>query len=259
MNKNRPALLTIDDENSFTDFLKQFFEPRGYKVDSASGGLEGLELLRDNDYDVVLLDLKMEGLNGDEVMRRMNALKPGIKAIFITAYNDSGNTKKRLLSEGAFAFIEKPISSLRSLEETVKEAVDPSLKREAGTMLKLLVVDDEMDICDFVKNFFKERDFEVYTAHDGEEAITVVEARKPDIILLDMKMPVMDGMSAFKEIRRINKDARVIMVTAVDDADKIEEAKKNGVLDYITKPLLLEQLERSVLTIAEQIRMGVDH
>ncbi|MDP8299850.1 MAG: response regulator [Candidatus Tantalella remota] len=122
-------------------------------------------------------------------------------------------------------------------------------------MVKLLVVDDEVEICDFVKNFFKERDFEVFVAYDGKEALGIIEARNPDIVLLDVKMPEMDGIETLKAIRKHNSSAKVIMVTAVEDAEKAEEAKSHGAIEYITKPLLLEQLERTVLTVAEQIKM----
>jgi len=123
-------------------------------------------------------------------------------------------------------------------------------------MLRLLVVDDEADICDFVRNFFKERDFEVLVAHNGKEALDVVGSQKPEIVILDMMMPVMDGMQTLKTLVKSGSVAKVIMVTAVEDEEKIEEAKNCGAVDYITKPLLLEQLERVVLTVAEQIRVN---
>jgi len=123
-------------------------------------------------------------------------------------------------------------------------------------MLRLLVVDDEVDICDFVKNFFKDRDFEVLTAYNGKDALDIVNAKDPDIILLDIKMPIMDGMETLGELQKSGKAGKVIMVTAVEDMEKAEEAKRYGVSEYITKPLLLEQLERTVLTVAEQIKMG---
>lgn len=123
-------------------------------------------------------------------------------------------------------------------------------------MLRLLVVDDEVDVCDFVKNFFKERNFEVMVAYNGKEALEVVQKKNPEIILLDLKMPVMSGMDALKEIRKRSVNAKVIVITAVEDTQVAEEAKRHGAVDYITKPLLLEQLERTVLTVAEQIKMG---
>ncbi|MFH1878511.1 MAG: response regulator [Candidatus Omnitrophota bacterium] len=123
-------------------------------------------------------------------------------------------------------------------------------------MLRLLVVDDEIDICDFVKSFFKERNFEVTVAFDGKDALDKIHEKKPHIVLLDMKMPVMDGMETLKHIRKIDKGIKVIVVTALADSEKAEESKQYGAVEYITKPLLLEQLERTVLTIAEQIKMS---
>jgi len=120
-------------------------------------------------------------------------------------------------------------------------------------MLKLLVVDDERDICDFVKSFFEERDFEVIMAYDGREALKKTEEEDPDIILLDIRMPVMDGMEALRELQGKNK--KIIMITAIEDEEKAKEAKTCGAAEYITKPLMLEQLERTVLTVAEQIKM----
>ncbi|RKY42676.1 MAG: response regulator [Candidatus Makaraimicrobium thalassicum] len=121
-------------------------------------------------------------------------------------------------------------------------------------MLRLLVVDDEVDICDFVKNFFKERDFEVFVAYNGNEAVSIVASRKPDIILLDLKMPGMDGMETLKDIRRLDGNVKTIVITAIADEEKVREAKYYGAVEYVTKPLLLEQLERTVLTIAEQLK-----
>lgn len=126
-------------------------------------------------------------------------------------------------------------------------------------MIRLLVVDDEVDICDFVRNFFKERNFEVFIAYNGKEALNIVESKRPDIILLDIKMPIMDGMETLRRLRRLSPSTRVIMVTAVDDEDRAEEAKQHGVAEYITKPLLLEQLERTVLRVAEEIKMSAQN
>ena len=121
MEKGR--ILAIDDENNFTDVLKQYFEPRGYVVDVAEQGERGLEFLKQNDYDVVLLDFKMTGLDGREVMEDIKSNYPNIKIIFITAFTDSGRTKQRLMTEGAYAFLEKPVTSLKYLESLVNKAV----------------------------------------------------------------------------------------------------------------------------------------
>jgi two-component system response regulator (stage 0 sporulation protein F) len=114
-------------------------------------------------------------------------------------------------------------------------------------MHKLLVVDDENDICDFVKTFFKDRGFHVFTAFNGEEALSIAKKERPDLVLLDIKMKGMDGLAALKHIKELDKSIKVIMVTALEDQDKMHEAYKLGACDYITKPLILDYLEQAVL------------
>ncbi len=113
-------------------------------------------------------------------------------------------------------------------------------------MQKILVVDDEHDVCDFVKNFFQERGFEVFTALSGEEALEVTKKENPGIVLLDIKMKGMNGIATLKHLKELNKGLKVIMVTALDDQDKMDEARKLGACDDITKPLVLDYLEQAV-------------
>jgi two-component system response regulator (stage 0 sporulation protein F) len=113
-------------------------------------------------------------------------------------------------------------------------------------MSKILVVDDERDICDFVSNFFQERGYTVITAVNGDEALSIVKSERPDLVLLDIKMKGMDGIAALKHIKEFDKNIKVIMVTALGEQDKIDEACRLGACEYITKPLMLDQLEQTV-------------
>ena len=120
-------------------------------------------------------------------------------------------------------------------------------------MLRLMIVDDEPDICDFVQNFFQERNFEVVVAYNGTDALKLLEKERPHIVLLDLRIPAMDGMEVLKTIKKFDSNIKVVMITATLDADKAEQAKQLGASEYITKPLLLEQLERTILTISERV------
>ena len=113
-------------------------------------------------------------------------------------------------------------------------------------MLKLLVVDDEGEICDFLKSFFEERNYNVATANSGEQALDRVKHDKPQVVLLDIKMPGMDGIQTLREIKNKFPKTKVIMVTAIETRDKIEECLRLGADNYITKPLSLEYLENDV-------------
>jgi len=115
-------------------------------------------------------------------------------------------------------------------------------------MTKILIVDDEMDVCDFVKHFFEERKYRVFTALNSAEGLRLLRREKPHIVLLDVKMPGTDGIETLKKIRDFDKNVIVIMVTAVDDHHSMEQARKLGAARYITKPLVLEELEAAVLS-----------
>ena len=122
----QPKLVAIDDEIEFTKTIDQFFSARGYEVHVALTGTSGLELVNYHDPHVVLVDLKLPGMDGDELLQRIRRDHPKIKVIVITAYNDGGKTRDRLLDLGAFAHFDKPLSSLRDLAETIKQALAPA-------------------------------------------------------------------------------------------------------------------------------------
>lgn len=119
----KPRIVAIDDEPEFIDMLENYFGLRGYEIDVAVRGAKGIELVKEKLPDVVLMDLKMPGIDGDEVLKLLKSMNPPPKIIFITAYDDGGKTKARLLKMGAYACLDKPISSLRDLEETVNRAM----------------------------------------------------------------------------------------------------------------------------------------
>jgi DNA-binding response OmpR family regulator len=117
---------------------------------------------------------------------------------------------------------------------------------------KLLVVDDEIDICNFVKSFFQMRGFEVSTASSGEEAMSQLHAEKPDVVILDVMMRHgSEGLEYLPKIKAALPASKIIMVTAVEDSAIIDAARDKGADDYVTKPLVLEYLETTVL---EKIR-----
>ena len=116
---------------------------------------------------------------------------------------------------------------------------------------KVLLADDEEDIKTIVRFYLESRGYEVLTAYDGLDAITQTQSGKPDIILLDVMMPVMSG---FEVARRLKADPGtahipIIMLSAASQAESIKEGLEAGASDYIVKPFepaKLEELIRSV-------------
>ena len=115
-------IVAIDDEPDFIATLKDYFSLRGYDIDVALRGATGIELVKDKKPNVVLMDLKMPGIDGDEVLKLIRSMNPSPKVIFITAYDDGGKTRARLLDMGAYAYFDKPVVSLKLLEVAVNKA-----------------------------------------------------------------------------------------------------------------------------------------
>ncbi len=121
-------------------------------------------------------------------------------------------------------------------------------------MIKLLVVDDEKDVCNFVYSFFTQRGYEVFIALRGEEALEIAKKEDPLVVLQDIKMPGMDGIETLQKMKEMKPNNRVIMVSAVDDLYIMEEAKKHGADGFITKPLVLDELIKAVIEVAPKLK-----
>jgi len=111
---------------------------------------------------------------------------------------------------------------------------------------RILVVDDEPSIRQLIERRLSQKGYEVITAADGKEALAVVERQKPHLMILDIKMPNVDGMEVLQALRKKHKDLPIIILTAYDDL--ADQTQMLGACDYITKPFDLDYLEARVMT-----------
>jgi DNA-binding response OmpR family regulator len=120
---------------------------------------------------------------------------------------------------------------------------------------KILVVDDEPKVCDLIKAYLEKDGYEVILAGDGKSAVEKARSHKPDLIVLDLNLPVMDGMEVFRTVKAIS-DIPVIMVTARDDeVDKIVGLQL-GADDYVTKPFSPRELAARVAAVLRRYAEG---
>src|SRR3989338_7803060 len=111
---------------------------------------------------------------------------------------------------------------------------------------KLLVVDDEIEILEEVKSFFEEEGFQVFAADSGEEGIQILKREKPDVMLLDMKLPDMSGLLVLKVAKESSPLTKVIVNTGYVDQGLIDQAEELGRDVFLQKPFDLECLKREV-------------
>jgi DNA-binding NtrC family response regulator len=121
--------------------------------------------------------------------------------------------------------------------------------------ISILIVDDEESVRDSLYNWFIEDGYDVECAEHAKKALALLENRKFDIVLADIKMPGMDGMEMHKRIRALNKDTIVIIMTAFASVDTAVQALKDGAYDYVTKPFDPDDLSHLIRNAATQISL----
>jgi len=116
----------------------------------------------------------------------------------------------------------------------------------------ILIVDDEKGVGDFLTIVLKKQGYEAFYASSGKEALKLCKERSFDLALVDIKMPVMDGIEFLKEAKRLNPSLIFIMITAYPSIETAVEAMKEEAFDYITKPFNVNELKRIIKRALEQ-------
>lgn len=119
----------------------------------------------------------------------------------------------------------------------------------------ILVADDDMDIRDILKDTLDSLGARIATAANGQECLNHADREAPDLILLDIEMPIMNGLDVLKELRRRRNNAAVIMITAYGTIERAVQAMKEGAYDFITKPFDLDHMALTVEKALERERL----
>ena len=107
----------------------------------------------------------------------------------------------------------------------------------------ILIADDDLDVLESTQYMLLDEGYEVITAHNGAEAVDMYKKHNPDIVFLDIRMPILNGYEAFFDIKRYDSNAKIVFITAFTiDNEKTEKAKDAGLLDLLHKPIEFKQI-----------------
>lgn len=120
-------------------------------------------------------------------------------------------------------------------------------------MIKILLVDDEKGLCEYLRQFFSSRGYNVFIATTAQDAVSIVKKEKPELVLLDINLPDENGLEVLRRIKNISGQTRVIMVTVEDDPDTKEKARVLGADEFVRKPFSTDYLEDVVILKVGQI------
>jgi CheY-like chemotaxis protein len=234
-----PVILAIDDDPNTIYLLQENLGEAGYQVMAALNADEGLELARKHLPYAITLDIKMPTKDGWQVLHELKVddLTKDIPVILLTVID-----KKALgYRLGADDYLVKPLD-----EEAVLAALNRIAQSRKGAAPKrILVVDDDPDVIDLVRQLLAGTGYELENAIDGLDALEIVVKNKPDIILLDLLMPGLDGFGFIEQLRqRPDFDqVPIVVITAKTLSNDEREYLQKSVINVIQK----QGLERASL------------
>ncbi|OIO38508.1 MAG: hypothetical protein AUJ75_02650 [Candidatus Omnitrophica bacterium CG1_02_49_10] len=241
-------ILIIDDDADIRDIIRHFLEGEGYRVHECSSSAEAVKEAESYKPDLITLDVLMPGIDGFQVhsLLKANPSTSRIPIVVVSILGDEGKFRG-----GISAFICKPFEKqeLISVVSTVLNKTDDT---KGGAVKKILIVDDEPDIVDIVKIYMQSAGYETCEACDGIEAIEKVRKELPDLIVLDVKMPHMDGYEVIKVLKKDERYGKIpiVILTATkrQGTDK-DTFLRLGASGYIAKPFTEESLLSEIRAI----------
>lgn len=241
------SILIVDDDPGMIETMGDILDDMGYDVAVAQDGFKAIEMIKERAYDVALMDIKMPGINGVETFKEIKGISPFTKVIMMTAYSVE-DLVKEALEEGAYGMIYKPLD--------IERVVEFIGRAEEGSLI--LVVDDDPGTCETLKDILEGKSYKVAVANSGEEAIRFAKESNTDIVFIDIKMPVLNGLDTYLAIREVNPNITAIMMTGYREkvAELVEEALRSSAYTCLHKPLDMDKVVALVTEISRQRREG---
>jgi len=273
-------VLIIDDRHSLVWFIQRVLQQAGYDVSSAYDGTDGLRKARQEKPDLIILDTIMPRMNGFEVYHKLQTDKDtkGIPVLFLT--NEEGLDKKKLevpqqrrlrrnsrtqrrldnTREAATDFLTKPFTAEQIITKarTLLHSSQSGAEHAATNISKplILIVDDARSLVLLAERTLQKEGFDVITAYDGLDGLQKVRDEKPDLIILDIVMPGLDGIRALQFIRK-HSGTPILMLTSESEISIVKKAIDLGADGYIVKPVSTTALVTRVREKLGESRVAV--
>jgi two-component system cell cycle response regulator len=264
--KETARILVVDDDENIINFFQAVLEEQGHTVATAGNGIEAIKKVKEFHPEVILLDVIMPQMDGYEVTEELKGdpETSNISIILVTGM-DTLDDKVRGLESGADDFITKPFNfdelvarvrslvKLKRLQDRLanlqKECKDDFLlkQKKSLSLNMVLIVEDDERISKIMSNVLGTGGYLTYIVNDGLAAVEFLKDNTPDLIILDLMLPGLDGLEVLKRVREspLTMEVPVIVVTAIDDFKTKIKGLYIGADDYLVKPVKsLELLAR---------------
>jgi signal transduction histidine kinase/DNA-binding response OmpR family regulator len=234
-------VLVVDDDPQLQQLTRSGLEGEGFAVVTARSAQEGATVAARRRPDLILLDLLLPDRNGLELLQSLksDAATRDIPVLVMSVTRDS----VRALSLGAAECLAKPLDA-PAIVSVVRRLLDDSLHGAT-----VLVVDDEVDSADLIRDTLKAEGLRVLVARDGRQALDLLERRRPDLVLLDIMLPELSGYEVLEQVSRSPALAGtpVIVLTARGDLADARRSLALGARRHLVRPFHMRDLIAEVM------------
>ena len=226
------SVLIVDDEKNMRTTLADILQDEGYQVTTAATGDEAVESCANQRYDIVLMDVRMPGIDGVEAFRLIRRHQEGVRVIMMSAYGVD-ELKQAALDEGAIAFLSKPLDVERVIK-LIGEVKDTAI----------LVVEDDEGTADPLQAKLKDQGYWVTVTKSPHDAMELAEQIRFDLVFIDAKLPSMSGLELYLAIKKITPTAVAVMITGLGEEFEAiaREAVRRNAYTVVEKPLDIDHV-----------------
>lgn len=243
--QRRSRILVVEDEEGIRDVWMEVLGDAGYSVVGAEDGQEALRRVARIRPDLILLDMVMPGIDGAAVLERLRADPTGravpVLIVSALATGVAARLSGREQELGIAGILSKPLAPGELLAHVGRAL---ALTRRPA----VLVVEDEAGLRRLEQRLLEEEGCDVDTAADGRQALTLLAGRTYDAIILDLRVPHVNGQQIATEVRHSEPNRRtpIIMVTGTGDAEARRKGFENHVVLYLHKPFTAEAFRAAI-------------
>jgi DNA-binding NtrC family response regulator len=242
--RQNAKVLVVDDDKKIRVLLLDTLSALGYKTIGAEDGEEALALLEKQKPDVVVSDIKMPKLNGLSLLRNIKNKNPKIPVLMITGYNFT-YTKDQALDSGADGFLVKPfrIGKIEELMQTVLGHKAPPDEERPYKLKKILIVEDDEILRKMLCETLTSLDYFPIGVEEGEMALSQLKTQDFDLVISDIRMPKIDGITLLKNIKEMVPQLPVVLITGFPSTYPAQRALQEGADGYLAKPFRIEKMD----------------
>ena len=221
------SIFIVDDDRDFAESLAEVLTGAGHRVEVCFDGEEAVRVFRERTFDITFMDVKLPRKNGVESFFEIRAIRPQARVVMMTAFSVE-QLLTQATEQGAVGVLRKPFDTARLLKAL------KALKPDG----MVVMADDDPDFVESMRSLLAGQGYKVLVARTGQEAVAAVCADGIDVLVLDLRLPVLSGLEVYLELKRRNRSLPTIIVTgyAAEEAGTIDTLRTLSVTGVLVKP-----------------------